>query len=142
MKGLYSIQYPLNWIDKEGRKVITITKEQQYKLNTTILSWKQCKEREKIAKLYSQQLEFQIQDYQLALEQHDTASKHTSLMFDIRQEKIDQLTKQIELKDLALNSCLKQRKVLKRKLLGWKIGTGIVIGVAAITIPLGIYLIK
>lgn len=130
-----STKYPLWGIDQQGTQVVTITKGQQQNLNNKLIQLGQCQNRELIKIDYIKALELQLSDYKDAIDLYDSTSYDCSIMLDNREEKINQLNYQLDLKDDLQRQTEINHKATKRKLLGWKIGTFTTIGVVVIAIP-------
>lgn len=130
-----STKYPLWGIDPQGTEVVTITKRQQQNLNNKLIQLGQCQNREQIKVDYIKALELQLSDYKSALELYDSTSYDCSIMLENRQDKIEQLNYQLDLKDQLQTQTENNYKATKRKLLGWKIGTFTTIGIVVVAIP-------
>lgn len=136
-----SINYPVKGIDPNGVEVVTITKEQQKQINTSLLYLRQCQNREQIKSDYISVLELQLEDYKKTVEVQDSSYNKVTLMLENRQKNIYELQHQLALKEELVRQTKEQEKASRRKLLGWKIGTFATIGVTLVAIPVTIYIL-
>lgn len=138
-----SIKYPVTGIDKNGVQVVTITKKQQHKINRNLLALKKYKGTSIKLATYTELLLSQIADYEKVIDKVDTTDSKVTLMLENRQAKILELEGQIKLH--VDNTALTEQKykVVKRRLIGWKVGTFVTIGVVVVAaIPITILILK
>lgn len=129
-----SINYPLYGIDTEGTRIVTIKRTQQFYLTNQVLELKKCTIiKDKQRKLISL-LQEQSEDCEALKVQFGTIKENNSLMIEKKDKYISNLEQQLESQKGISSSLYKENKTIakreKRKVIGWKIGTFVLVGVS------------
>lgn len=129
-----SLIYPLYGIDAEGTRIVTIKRSQQFYLTNQVLELKKCTMIKDKQKELISLLEDQAQDCEALSITIDTIKEKNSIMLEKKNKYILNLEKKLEAQK-AISSSLEQEKNNiakreKRKVLGWKVGTFVLVGVS------------
>lgn len=129
-----SLIYPLYGIDAEGTRIVTIKRSQQFYLTNQVLELKKCTMIKDKQKELISLLEDQAQDCESLSVTIDTIKEKNSIMLEKKNKYILNLEKKLDAQK-AISSSLEQEKNNiakreKRKVLGWKVGTFVLVGVS------------
>ena len=129
-----SLVYPSYGIDAEGTRIVTIKRSQQFYLTNQVIELKKCTRIKDQQKKLISLLQDQNKDCELLNTSIDTIKEKNSIILQKKNKYILNLEKQLDAQKQISNSLYKENDIItkreKRKVIGWKIGTFVLVGVS------------
>ena len=136
-----SISYPIFSVDGDGTKVVTITHDQMIYVTEQMTAYKALQDYVSSQDKYIAELEYQIQDYEDLEKFYEKQHEQSLIIIENRNLVIRGLNSQLTLNDELIKENERILKQSNRRLVGWKVGTFVTIGVVVVAIPVTVGLL-
>ena len=130
-----SIIYPVFSIDAFGTKTVTISINQEKVINIKLIKLERCESIAQQQQELIHLMQIQIDVLEHAGEKCDSTLSKQSSIIENQESIISEKDIQLNLKNELISNYDKQIKQSKKRVLGWKIGTFVTIGVFVVAVP-------